>query len=254
MRLCSYCVSRSIAAFCAPFPCYIFPRWRRPRPHAAFPSWIYAATERQNELAKTARSVSPLVSFCVVPPRLVLRLVPPSRHASRLVSCRLVVSLLSSREAERSWRVVLSVSFCLIVLARASLPSCVVSHCRLVLRCVGTGRACVFFVPCRRAFHVVSFHPFVVGVGVSLRGLCGEIELTKTARFTITVVSVSSGSCSSCRGDGNRTRSNGSDTRGRCRSVRMPGRSYMPAGRFRKTILTLAPPTPGGGGLFKACG
>ena len=77
-----------MTSFCAPFPCYIFPRWRRPRPPTAPPSWIYAATERQNELAKTARSVPLLVSFCVVPPRLVLRLVPPSRPASRLVSCR----------------------------------------------------------------------------------------------------------------------------------------------------------------------
>lgn len=121
MRLCSYCVSRSMTPFCAPFPCYIFPRWRRPRPHAAFPSWIYAATEQQNELTKTARSVSPLVSFCVVPPRLVLRLVPPSRFASRLVSCRLVVSLLSSRRNGTAFRDVPR-RLTIIVLARA-LPS-----------------------------------------------------------------------------------------------------------------------------------
>lgn len=151
--------------------------------------------------------------------------------------------------AGRPFRLVLSNRPCSCVapvLRRLSLSS------RFAMRRNGAGLR--FFVPGRRAFHVVSFHPFVVGAGVSLRGLCGEIELTKTARFAITVVSVSSGSCSSCCGDGNRTRSNGSETRGRCRSVRMPGRSYMPAGRFRKTILTLAPPTPGGGGLFKACG
>ena len=206
-----------------------------------------------------------LSRFCVPPSRPVVLLfisfvsLGVSSSPSRLAVSSYIVPPLSSRcyrlgRRNGHWQVVLSVSSCLIVLARASLPSCVVSHCRLVLRCVGTGRVCVFFVPGRRAFHVVSFHPFVVGVGVSLRGLCGEIELTKTARFAITVVSVSSGSCSSCRGDGNRTWSNGSETRGSCRSVRMPGRSYMPAGRFRKTILTLAPPTPGGGGLFKACG
>ena len=67
-------------------------------------------------------------------------------------SCRLVLyrSASSSRcyrlgRRNGHWRVVLSVSSCLIVLARASLPSCVVSHCRLVLRCVGTGRSCIPF-------------------------------------------------------------------------------------------------------------
>lgn len=70
------------------------------------PSWIYAAMERQNELAKTARSVSPLVPFCVVPPRLVLcvsflRLVMSSRSSSRhrlvaMSSCCHVVLLFVS--------------------------------------------------------------------------------------------------------------------------------------------------------------
>ena len=36
----------------------------------------------------------------------------------------------------------------------------------------------------------------VVGMGVSLRGACGEIELTKTAHFNALVISVSSCSCS----------------------------------------------------------
>lgn len=176
---------------------------------------------------------------------------PPSRFASRLgiVSPRRLVAI-SSRRAKRPCVAFLVVllyrphSFVVIALASSRLV-------RLVLRCVGRDglifRSMSSGILGRIVFLLT---PFVVAVSVSWRGLCWEIELTKTARFAITVVSVSSGSCSSCRGDGNRTRSNGSETRGRCRSVRMPGRSYMPAGRFRKTILTLAHPTPWGRGTI----
>lgn len=152
--------------FCAPFPCYIFPRWRRPRPHAAFPSWIYAATEQQNELTKTARSVSPLVSFCVVPPRLVLRLVPPSRFASRLVSCRLVVSLLSSRRNGTALRDVPR-RLAIIVLARA-LPSPLRRLVLSVSSCDASERGGVAFcVSCRRrAFpHSLRSPRFIVPRG-----------------------------------------------------------------------------------------
>ena len=154
--------------FCAPFPCYIFPRWRRPRPHAAFPSWIYAATEQQNKLTKTARSVSPLVSFCVVPPRLVLRLVPPSRFASRLVSCRLVVSFL---------RLVMR-----LVLYRAVVPP---RPSRLAMRRNGAvlrfaSRVVVGRFLTRYARLVSSC---LVGGSVSWRGACRENELAKTAHL-----------------------------------------------------------------------
>lgn len=166
--------------------------------------------------------VSSLVSPCRLALHLVRiarRLAPPSRHAvSSYIRAALVVSLLSSREAERALagrplRLVLSNrprSCVAPVLRRLALSS------RFAMRRNGT---VLRFVPCRRVFHAVSFHPFVVGVGVSLRGVCWEIELIKTAHFAITVVSVSSGSCSSCRGDVNRTRSNGSETRGRFRSI-----------------------------------
>ena len=180
-------------------------------------------------------SVSSCGSFCYVASRpssrpVVLlfisfvspcRLAPPSRHAvSSYIRAALVVSLLSSREAGRPLRLVLSNrprSCVAPVLRRLALSS------RFAMRRNGT---VLRFFSCRRVFHVVSFHPFVVGVGVSLRGVCWEIELTKTAHFAITVVSVSSGSCSSCRGDVNRARSNGSETRDRCRLVRTPGLSY----------------------------
>lgn len=46
------------------------------------------------------------------------------------------------------------------------------------------------------SFAFVSSSFVVVGMGVSLRGACGEIELTKTAHFNALVISVSSCSCS----------------------------------------------------------
>ena len=78
---------------------------------------------------------------------------------------------------------------------------------RLAMRRNGT--TCVS-IPCRRASCAVSLsHSLrlvpvrlrsssfvVVGMGVSLRGACGEIELTKTAHFNALVISVSSCSCS----------------------------------------------------------
>ena len=139
------------------------------------------------------------ISFCVAAFRQSSRLVVLlfiSFGVSSWYRAVLVVSLLSSRGAERHLRVVFSVSFCYIIPARA----CVVSSYRLACRLVGQGGV-VLFVPCRRVFSAVSFHQFVVGVGVSLRGVCGEIELTKTARLPFLSHPTPSGSCSSCRGD-----------------------------------------------------
>ena len=190
-------------------------------------------------------SVSFLVSFFVSScgafcdaarsvPRLVLRLV----SSSRLM--RLAVS---SRGAGRSSCSVPR-SSCYIVPARASL--------RLV-RLVGRGGLAF-------ASHVVghpmpsrfltryarlrsSVRPFVRSSswawGVSGRLACGEIELTKTARFALYPFPPhpvrEGGLICPCpwRGDGNRPRSNDSETRGRCRSARTLGLPYMPAGCFR---------------------
>lgn len=57
MRLCSYCVSRPMPPFCAPFPCYIFPRWRRPRPHAVPPHGY--TLPRNDKMSWQKRRVSP---------------------------------------------------------------------------------------------------------------------------------------------------------------------------------------------------
>lgn len=85
------------------------------------------------------------------------------------------------------------------------------------------------------SFAFVSSSFVVVGMGVSLRGACGEIELTKNGAFQrschlrlIVLVFVLV-----LRGDGNRARPNGSETMDRCQSVRPLVLSYMPAGRFR---------------------
>ena len=120
------------------------------------------------------------------------------------------------------------------------------------------GRSCVFFVPCRRAFFVVSFSHslrssqfIIVSVGVSLRGACGEIELTKTARFNALVVSVPYRVRACVVGDSNRARSNDSEARGTVAGLfgRL-GVPYMPAGHSRQSIFTLArPPTWGRGNI-----
>lgn len=167
------------------------------------PLFLAPYDEQQFDI-RLSDAIEPFLRSAFSPCRLALHLV---RLARRLVlsvsSCRLVlyraalvVSLLSSRGAERHLRVVFSVSFCYIIPARA----CVVSSYRLACRLVGQGGV-VLFVPCRRVFSAVSFHQFVVGVGVSLRGVCGEIELTKTARLPFLSHPTPSGSCSSCRGD-----------------------------------------------------
>ena len=152
------------------------------------PSWIYAATERQNELAKTARSVPLLVSFCVVPPRLVLRLVPPSRPASRLVSCRPVAPSYHfvgrGGLAWRPFRLVLLYSprSCVVlILYRAAVPP---RPSRLAMRRNGAvlrfaSRVVVGRFLTRYARLVSSC---LVGGSVSWRGACRENELTKTAR------------------------------------------------------------------------
>lgn len=55
--------------------------------------------------------------------------------------------------------------------------------------------------------------------------------------------------------DENRPRSNESETRDRCRLVRTPGLSYMPAGCSRQSILPSAPPSAlGAGDYLRAAG
>ena len=144
------------------------------------------------------------------------------RSASRssVSSCRLVlyraalvVSLLSSREAGR-FCVVPSLSYCYIAPARASSSSCIVPPCRLVrlvLRCVETGRAFPMSsgVLCRLVSSLVFarrlcsssllvvFARRLCSSSSRLRSsswawACGEIELTKTARFPACRLRVSS--------------------------------------------------------------
>ena len=198
-----------------------------------------------------------LSRFCVPPSRPAVLLfisfvsLGVSSSPSRLAVSSYIVPPLSSRcyrlgRRNGHWRVVLSVSSChncphlCVVIALAS-SRLVVSFC-----VAWNGTACVSVLSVghflTRYARLVS--SCLVGGSVSWRGACGENELTKTARFAITVVSVSSGLCSSCHGDANRARSNGSETMDRCRSVRPPGLSYMPSGRFRQSILSSAhPPT-----------
>ena len=143
--------------------------------------------------------------------RLAFRLALSSRLASRLVSCR-PVRLVGRAVWRNDPCGASSLSSCYVVLARASFSSCIVPSSRLVrlvLRCVGRGD--LRFYPmssgvlCRLAFSFAfasvpvrlrSSSFVVVGMGVSLHGACGEIELTKTAHFNALVISVSSCSCS----------------------------------------------------------
>lgn len=168
--------------------------------------------------------------------RLAFRLVVPSRSALRrsacrfalrlvLASCRLIVSFVVSPAVSPL------VSSCIVPSCRLACVgswggatlrgvsrrlaiyrhhSCVVIALassrlsRLVLRCVG--RAVLYSVPCRRASLDVSFShslrssPFVVAVGVSWRGVCGEIELTKTARLAFLSHPAHPVACPSCPG------------------------------------------------------
>lgn len=101
----------------------------------------------------------------------------------------------------------------------------------------------------------VSFYYFViVSVGVSWRGVCGEIELTKTARLPFLSHPSHPARARLVGAMRNRTRSNDSEKRARCRSVLTPWLPYMPAGRFRKPIPCLLIPRPGGGGQYEAGG
>lgn len=150
--------------------------------------------------------VPPVVSLCVSSCRLALHLIrlarasrPSSRHVVSSWHRAVSSSRSSSRRAKRP-----CVAFLVVLLYR--LRPCVVPQLRrpasprLVLRCVGRGGV-AFVVPCRRAFSAVSFHLFVVGVRRLVACGIWEIELTKTARFAVLVIFVSSSSCSSCRGD-----------------------------------------------------
>lgn len=183
---------------------------------------------------------------CVVP------LPVPLCVSSCIVSpCRLVVvvSLLSSRRNGAGLDVASSLPSC-----HSRSRSCVVSasSLRLVLRCAGRdGLRSV--LSSGVSYCLVS--SCLVGVGVSCRGACMENELTKTARLSFL----------SPPSHPARARVAGAMRIGTGRTVvrqgtvaglfERPGLPYMPADRFRKTTIPLAPPTPWGrGDLFDACG
>ena len=145
-------------------------------------------------------------SFCYAASR--LPSCSSSRFPSRLVSCRRAVSFVSARRAERSLRGVLrrlAISSSLV--RRSYLVSCRRPASRLVLRCVGRdGLAFLFNVVGRRVsicrlgslltqFAFVSFPFVVVSVGRFWAWVCGEIELTKTARLAACRLRLISGSC-----------------------------------------------------------
>lgn len=207
-----------------------------------------------------------VLRFCSVSCRLALRLARRLAIASRFVSCRLVSRLAfafrfvssrlirlvaSGREAGRPLLSIISV----ILLYRPRHRPRPVSS-RPVFRGVGRD-GYLRAVPYRRAFSAVSFLYFVVaGVVVSLRGACGEIELTKTAHFNALVISVSSCSCScSCcvaMGIGlGRTvvrQGTGAGLFGRSFCRICP--QVVSANRFSRRLI----PRPGGGGPFEAGG
>lgn len=134
--------------------------------------------------------------------RLVLRLAP--RLACRLVLYRVVSLVPLYRLVGRSGLDYRPICHLAISSSPLRRPASFVSSC------YAWGGATCVSIPCRRASCAVSLsHSLrlvpvrlrsssfvVVGMGVSLRGACGEIELTKTAHFNALVISVSSCSCS----------------------------------------------------------
>ena len=205
--------------------------------------------------------VSPLVSSCGAfcdaarsVPRLVLRLVSSSRSSSRLLVSSLRLVLYRAASSVSPYRLVgrgglrvaslgrLAISFPLVRRSASSASSVSSGGAVLLLRPMSSD------IPCRLVSLLTPFvrssvRPFVRSSswawGVSGRLACGEIELTKTARFALYPFPPhpvrEGGLICPCpwRGDGNRPRSNDSETRGRCRSVLTLGLPYMPAGRFR---------------------
>lgn len=140
-----------------------------------------------------------------------MRLSPPRpscRSSFRLAersAMRRLVFRLAGRGVGRGVRLAISSS----LVRRSHLVSCRRPAPRIARRDERGGTTCVS-IPCRRASCAVSLsHSLrlvpvrlrsssfvVVGMSVSLRGACGEIELTKTAHFNALVISVSSCSCS----------------------------------------------------------
>lgn len=114
-------------------------------------------------------------------------------------------------------------------------------------------------VPCRRVSSVVSFpHSSLLVVFARLRSsswawACGEIELTKTARFAACRLSSHPVACVR-RGDMGIGPGRTIVRRGTVAGLfRTPGLPYMPASRFRKTIPPPplpAHPTPRGRGTI----
>ena len=216
----------------------------------------------------------------VSPLRLVLyRVVVPSRLcravgrndpcvASSLSSCYIVIALASSRLVRLVLRCVKRDVFSRLAVSSRfySVPSfsCVIAFSRLALLSRWAGQSCEFCpmssgILCRLVFSLASLISVrlrssqfvIVSVGVSLRGACGEIELTKTARFNALVVSVPYRVRACVVGDSNMARSNDSEARGTVAGLF--GRldlSYMPAGRSRQSILPPAHPTPWGRGTI----
>lgn len=177
-----------------------------------------------------------------------------SRFPSRLVSCRRAASFVSSRGAERSLRgVICRLTYIVIALASSRLV-------RLVLRSVGRdGLAFLSHVVGRRVsicrlgslltqFAFVSSPFVVVSVGRFWAWVCGEIELTKTARFIAFRLRLIRLVRACVVSDENRPRSNGSETRDRCRFVRTPGLSYARRSFPPIDLLARLFPRPGGRG------
>lgn len=211
--------------------------------------------------------VSPLVPFLVSScgPFCYMASRPPSRLFVSLIvsSWHRVVPFVSSGGpcGGTILRGVLFVSSCYIVIALASSRlAC------LVLRYVGTRRFCVF-APCRRASCAVSF-------SYSLRSPSSRPR-SPSSRSSFVVVSVgrfwascmrgnradkNGAFCPPChlrlirlvlvlRGDGNRSRSNGSEARDRCRYVRTPGAVvYARKSFFANQSSRPLIPRPGGRG------
>lgn len=134
---------------------------------------------------------------------------------------------------------------------RSHLVSCRRLVSRLVLRCVRRGGLAFF---CSMSSGVFCCLISSCVVGVSWRVACGEIELTKNGascrlpfRLTRLVLVL--------RGDGNRARSNGGETRDRCRSI-PAARSVVYARRSFPLINPLVRSSPdlGAGELIETGG
>ena len=173
MRLCAYCVSRSMAAFCAPFPCYIIPRWRRPRPPDA-PHPNGYMPHQDDKLSWQKRRVA-----CRPASRPVLR---------GVLRCGVSVPRVARRVVQSLSRLVVlfPVSRCVLASRRACrlIVPFLASPFRTAVRGVCSSRFLIqfLFLPRLVPRPVLACRCLLVSCHAHAFIICGEIELTKTAR------------------------------------------------------------------------